>query len=140
MGTAPGFCARSALTTWNTSTTPSVLQRSITVAMAQNMPLRVTVSLHAMIKVSITPTFTHTPPPLPSSPAVYKYGLVSSPPLHLGHFFYHIHHTPKVGTLSIWCPAGDVELGDLVSLLSLLVHPCGLLCQDLASHCEYTLS
>ena len=122
MGTAPGFCVRRALTTWNTSTTPSVLQRSITVAMAQNMPLRVTVSLHVMIKVSITPTFTHTLPLLPSSPAVYKYGLVSSPPLHLGHIFNHIHHTPKAGTLSIWCPAGDVELGDLVSLLSLLVH------------------
>ena len=45
VGTAPGFCARRALTTWNTSTTPSVLHLSMVVAMAQNIPLRVTVSL-----------------------------------------------------------------------------------------------
>ena len=45
VGTAPGFWTRSAFTTWKTSTTPSVLQRSMTVAMAQNMPLLVTVSL-----------------------------------------------------------------------------------------------
>ena len=45
VGTAPGFCTRRALTTWNTSTTPSVLHLSMVVAMAQNIPLRVTVSL-----------------------------------------------------------------------------------------------
>ena len=45
VGTAPGFWTRSALTTWKTSTTPSVLHRSMMVAMAQNIPLLVTVSL-----------------------------------------------------------------------------------------------
>ena len=45
LGTAPGFHTRRALTTWNTSTTPSVLHLSIVVAMAQNIPLRVTVLL-----------------------------------------------------------------------------------------------
>ena len=45
VGTAPGFCTRRPLTTWNTSTTPSVLHLSMVVAMAQNIPLRVTVSL-----------------------------------------------------------------------------------------------
>ena len=44
--TAPGFCILRAFTTWNTSTTPSVLHFSIVVAMAQNMPERLTVSLH----------------------------------------------------------------------------------------------
>ena len=45
VGTAPGFCTLRALTTWNTSTTPSVLHLSMVVVMAQNIPLRVTVSL-----------------------------------------------------------------------------------------------
>ena len=45
VGTAPGFWTRSALTTWKTSTTPSVLHRSMMVAIAQNIPLLVTVSL-----------------------------------------------------------------------------------------------
>ena len=43
--TAPGFCTRRALTTWNTSTTPSVLHLSMVVAMAQNIPDLLTVSL-----------------------------------------------------------------------------------------------
>ena len=46
VGTAPGFCTRSALTTWKTSTTPSVLHLSMVVAMAQNIPDLLTVSLH----------------------------------------------------------------------------------------------
>ena len=45
--TAPGFWTRSAFTTWNTSTTPSVLQRSMVVAMEQNIPERQTVSLYS---------------------------------------------------------------------------------------------
>ena len=45
MRTAPGFCTLRAFTTWNTSTTPSVLHRSMVVAMAQNMPQRLTASL-----------------------------------------------------------------------------------------------
>ena len=40
-------------------------------------------------------------------PAVYQYRLVPSPPLNLSYFFYHIHNTPEVGALSIWCPAGE---------------------------------
>ena len=43
--TAPGFCPLRAFTTCNTSTTPSVLHRSMVVAMAQNMPQRLTISL-----------------------------------------------------------------------------------------------
>ena len=42
---APGFCTLRAFTTWKMSTTPSVLQRSMVVAMAQNIPERLTVSL-----------------------------------------------------------------------------------------------
>ena len=43
--TAPGFCMRIDLTTWNTSTIPSVLHLSITDMTAQKMALRLTVSL-----------------------------------------------------------------------------------------------
>ncbi len=44
-GTAPGLNTLRAFTTWNTSTTPSVLQRSMVVAMEQYIPERVAVSL-----------------------------------------------------------------------------------------------
>ena len=44
-GTAAGFCSRSALTIWKTSTTPSVLQHSITVEVAQYTPVRLMLSL-----------------------------------------------------------------------------------------------
>ena len=44
-GTAPGLYTLRAFTTWNTSTTPSVLQRSMVVAMEQYIPERVAVSL-----------------------------------------------------------------------------------------------
>ena len=44
--TAPGFCTLRALTTWNTSTTPSVLHLSIVVAIAQSIPDLLTVSLY----------------------------------------------------------------------------------------------
>ena len=52
-------------------------------------------------------------------PAMHEYGLVSSPPLDLGHLFHHIHHSHQVGALAIWPPAHDVELGHLSSLLGL---------------------
>ena len=42
---APGLWTRRALTTWKTSTTPSVLHLSMVVAMAQNIPDLLTVSL-----------------------------------------------------------------------------------------------
>ena len=45
VGTAPGLWTLRALTTWNTSTTPSVLQRSMVVIIAQYIPDRVAVSL-----------------------------------------------------------------------------------------------
>ena len=45
MHTAPGFWMRSALTIWNTSTIPSVLQHSMVLSRAQNTPHRLTVSL-----------------------------------------------------------------------------------------------
>ena len=67
--TAPGFCTLRAFTTWNTSTTPSVLHRSMVVAMAQNMPLRLTVSLqerhsltHTHTPHTLTHSHTYTPP------------------------------------------------------------------------------
>ena len=45
VGIAPGFCWRSALTTWNTSIEPSVLQHSMHAASAQNMADLTNVSL-----------------------------------------------------------------------------------------------
>jgi hypothetical protein len=81
--------------------------------MAQNMPLRVTVSLNQHRQESLDHSIGH------SIPAVYEYRLVSSPPLNLCYLFYHIHYTPQVGALSIWCPAGDVKLGHSVSLVCL---------------------
>ena len=50
--TAPGFWALMAFTTWNTSTTPSVLHLSMVVVMAQNTAERLTVSLHVCIVIS----------------------------------------------------------------------------------------
>ena len=43
--TLPGFWMRSAFTTWNTSTMPSVLQHSVALIREQNTPHRLTVSL-----------------------------------------------------------------------------------------------
>ncbi len=51
--TAPGFCTLRALTIWKTSTTPSVLHFSMVVAMAQNIPVRPTVSLHGKTNAKI---------------------------------------------------------------------------------------
>ena len=48
-----------------------------------------------------------------------KYRFASSSSLDLGHLFYHIHHSLQVGALTIWCPAGDVELSHLVCFLRL---------------------
>ena len=46
--TLPGFWMRSAFTTWNTSTMPSVFQHSVALIREQNTPHRLTVSLHEM--------------------------------------------------------------------------------------------
>ena len=48
VSTQPGFWMRSAFTTWNTSTMPSVLQHSVALMREQNTPHRLTVSLHAV--------------------------------------------------------------------------------------------
>ena len=53
--TAPGFCTVRAFTTWNTFTTPSVLHHSMVVAMAQNMPQRLTMSLQRRYLHTHTP-------------------------------------------------------------------------------------
>ena len=45
VSTLPGFWMRSAFTTWNTSTMPSVLQHSVALMREQNTPHRLTVSL-----------------------------------------------------------------------------------------------
>ena len=46
--TLPGFWMRSAFTTWNTSTMPSILQHSVALIREQNTPHRLTVSLHVV--------------------------------------------------------------------------------------------
>ena len=48
-----------------------------------------------------------------------EYRFASTSPLDLSQLFYHIHHSLQVGALTIWCPAGDVELSHLVCLLRL---------------------
>ena len=48
VSTLPGFWMRSAFTTWNTSTMPSVLQHSMVLMNEQNTPHRLTVSLYAV--------------------------------------------------------------------------------------------
>ena len=52
VSTAPGFWIRRALTTWNTSTTPSVLHISMPFTREQNTPTRLTVSLQYCIRHS----------------------------------------------------------------------------------------
>ena len=113
MRTAPGFCTLRAFTTWNTSTTPSVLQRSMVVAMAQNMPLRLTVSLQGRHSLTHTSTHSH-PPHVHSSPAVYHNGTVASPPLDFAHFINHVSHSLQARAAAIRGPVGDVELAHLL--------------------------
>ena len=48
VSTLPGFWMRSAFTTWNTSTMPSVLQHSVALMNEQNTPHRLTVSLQCV--------------------------------------------------------------------------------------------
>ena len=50
VSTLPGFWMRSAFTTWNTSTIPSVLQHSVALMNEQNTPHRLTVSLCVVLK------------------------------------------------------------------------------------------
>ena len=147
--TAPGFCTRRAFTTWNTSTTPSDLQRSIVVAMAQNMPERLTVSLTrkketerervreiereserkssiyihtctVVVERYAVNTHTHTIDDWSRvSPAVDDNGPVPCPTLNLLHLLNDINDSPEVGAVTIRSPVVDVELVDLVSLARL---------------------
>ena len=59
---APGLCILIAFTTWNTSTTPSVLHLSIVVMIAQNVAERLTVLLYKeqRLIVTINRTYSHT--------------------------------------------------------------------------------
>ena len=59
---APGLCTLIAFTTWNTSTTPSVLHLSIVVMIAQNVAERLTVLLYKeqRLIVTINRTYSHT--------------------------------------------------------------------------------
>ena len=109
--TAPGFCTLRAFTTWKTSTTPSVLHRSMVVAMAQNMPQRLTVSLqkgHIHIGTQSQVGYGY------SVPAVHHNGLVTSPPLNFGHLLNHINHSLQARAATIRSPVGDVKLTDLL--------------------------
>ena len=80
--TRPGFWIRWAFTTWNTSTTLSVLQRSMVVAMAQNMPDLLTVSLERDTGSSCVGSDG-------CWPAVDHNGFVVSPTLHLVHLLHY---------------------------------------------------
>ena len=115
--TAPGLCILRALTTWNTSTTPSVLQRSMVVAMAQNIPLRLTVSLH--VEIVVTLMYQSQKVPLL---AVNQYWVVSSSPLNSGHLLNDISDHLQVGAGAIRRPVGHMELSHLVRLVSLTAH------------------
>ena len=56
---APGLCTLIAFTTWNTSTTPSVLHLSIVVMIAQNVAERLTVLLYKEQRLIVTINRTH---------------------------------------------------------------------------------
>ena len=90
---APGLWTRRALTTWKTSTTPSVLHLSMVVAMAQNIPDLLTVSLQ-------THTHTHTIYELliftVEKPAVDQDGFVAGPNLHFNDLINDISHSLDV--------------------------------------------
>ena len=97
MHTAPGFCTLRAFTTWNTSTTPSVLHRSMVVAMAQNMPLRLTVSLQGRHSL----THTHTPHTLTHSLThTLTHPTHSLTHIHTPHSLTHTHSTAHMCTHS----------------------------------------
>ena len=95
--TRPGFWIRWAFTTWNTSTTLSVLQRSMVVAMAQNMPDLLTVSLERDTGSSCVGSDG-------CWPAVDHNGFVVSPTLHLVDLLYHSDDGLWVGTLALGVP------------------------------------
>ena len=116
MCTAPGFCTLRVFTTWNTSTTPSVLHRSMVVAMAQNMPQRLTVSLQERYRkthtqsLKITHTHKHTHTHIHTQPHSHKLLHIThtykSTPTHL-HTSTHVHaciqmHTHLTCSASQW--------------------------------------
>ena len=95
--TRPGFWIRWAFTTWNTSTTLSVLQRSMVVAMAQNMPDLLTVSLERDTGSSCVGSDG-------CWPAVDHNGFVVSPTLHLVDLLYHSDDGLWTGALALGVP------------------------------------
>ncbi len=115
VATAPGFCTLRALTTWKTFTTSSVLQRSMVVAMAQNIPERLTVSLEGgREEVSHNPTAVGA-----WLPAVDDDRRVSRLPLDFAHLINHLQDTVEVGTLATGGPVLDLELGHTMRILTL---------------------
>ena len=112
--TAPGFCPLRAFTTWNTSTTPSVLHRSMMVDMAQNMPQRLTMSLQGRHLHTHALLLLMTWPQLAYVPAVYHNGPVAGFHLDSSHVLIHISHSTQVRAVTIRTPVGDVELDNLM--------------------------
>ena len=148
MSTLPGFWMRSAFTTWNTSTMPSVLQHSVALMNEQNTPHRLTVSLCAVSGRKWNQTRqcqtemesfvklkerdhsqkerrdSGTMQPA-SSPAVDHDGSVSSPPLYHQHLVNDCHDGRRGGTQTLRGPAGHLELSHLVTLTRLQWRRCG---------------
>ena len=113
--TSPGFWIRWAFTTWKTSTTLSLLQRSMVVAMAQNIPDLLTVSL----KEEWLKSHTITRACSGYWPAVDHNGFVLSPTLHLVHLFHHSNDGLWVGTLATTIPVPYLKLSNPLRLARL---------------------
>ena len=92
--------------------------------MAQNIPERLTVSLQATHTTQcIAPPYLHALDKLSTSshcsPAMYNNGLVACAHLYFDDIINHVSHSLDVRAAAIRCPVGDVELGHLMSLVSL---------------------
>jgi len=117
--TAPGFCTLRAFTTWNTSTTPSVLHHSIN---GGGYGTEHATATHHVTAGNIPPHSytTHTlltpmtGPQAHSLPAVYHNGLVACPPLDSGHFLNRPSNSTRVEAVTVKSPIGDVELVHLL--------------------------
>ena len=85
------------------------------VAMAQNIPLRLTVSLsqwYNLMSEQLYQINKHAK----NVPAVNQYWVVSSSPLNFGHFLNDISEHFQVGAGAIRRPVGHMELSHLVGL------------------------
>ena len=123
--TLPGFWMRSAFTTWNTSTMPSVLQHSVALMNEQNTPHRLTVSLCAVsawkeMKSLLCTGHTRRERPQPAgSPAMDHDGSVPSSPLYHQHLLNDCHDGRRGGAQTLRGPAGHLKLSHLVILTRL---------------------